>query len=88
MYFCEKCVHVKCLFIAIYLIECNIFFCIFYNFMSHYIEVVPNRKYRPTKLLRKAWRGGKKVKRTIIANLSYFHLSVIEGFKAAIKGGE
>ena len=55
--------------------------------MSHYIEVVPNRKYRPTKLLRKAWRGGKKVKRITIANLSDFHPSVIEGFKAAIKGG-
>ena len=55
--------------------------------MSYYIKVVPNRKYQPTTLLRKVWREGKKVKRKTIANLSDFHPSVIEGFKAAIKGG-
>ena len=54
--------------------------------MSYYIEAVPNRHYRPTTLLRKVWREGKKVKRKTIANLSDFHPSVIEGFKAAIKG--
>ena len=27
--------------------------------MSYYIEVIPNRKYRPTTLLRKAWRERK-----------------------------
>ena len=41
--------------------------------MSYYIEVVPNRKYRPTTLLRKALREGKKVKRKTIANLIDFH---------------
>ena len=55
--------------------------------MSYYIEVVPNRKYRPTTLLGKAWREGKKVKRKTIANLSDLHPSVIEGFKVSIKGG-
>ncbi|MCY4560884.1 MAG: hypothetical protein OXC03_00930 [Flavobacteriaceae bacterium] len=55
--------------------------------MAYYLEVVPNRNYRPTTLLRKAWREEKKVKRKTIANLSDFHPSVIEGFKAAIKGG-
>ena len=28
--------------------------------MSYYIEAVPNRHYRPTTLLRKAWREGKE----------------------------
>ncbi|MCY4561686.1 MAG: hypothetical protein OXC03_05155 [Flavobacteriaceae bacterium] len=52
--------------------------------MSYYIEVLLNRKCRPTTLLRKAW--GKKVKRKTIANLSDFPRSVIEGFKVSIKG--
>ena len=54
--------------------------------MSYDIEVVPNRNYRSTTLLGKSWRDGKKVKRKTIANWSDFHLSVVEGFKAAIKG--
>ena len=47
----------KILIFVVYLIEyiCNIF----YNSMSYYIEVVSNRKYRPTTLLRKVWREGK-----------------------------
>ena len=41
--------------------------------MSYYIEVVPNRKYRPTPLLQKDWREGKKVKKTI-AKMNHFRL--------------
>ena len=54
--------------------------------MSYHIEVIPNRNYRPTTLLRKDWREGKKAKRKTIANLSDFPPSVIEGIIAAIKG--
>ncbi|MCY4560750.1 MAG: hypothetical protein OXC03_00215 [Flavobacteriaceae bacterium] len=47
--------------------------------MSYYIEVVPNRHYRPTTLLPKVWREGKKVKRKTIANLRDFPSSVDRG---------
>jgi len=35
----------------------------FVVFMSYHIDVIPNRNYRPTTLLRKAWRETKKIKK-------------------------
>jgi len=80
--FCEKCVHVKYFFITVYLIEYNIFAAYFIipchiTSKLHPIENTDQPLYSVK-------RGEKE--RKIIANLSNFHPSVVEGFKAAIKG--
>jgi len=85
--FCEKCFHVKCLFIVIYFIEYNIF--ALYFIIPCHIKSKSYRIENTDQLLSSVKPGeGKKVKRKTIANLNDFNLSVIEGFKAAIKYGE
>ena len=55
--------------------------------MSYHIEKIPNRKYRPTILLRKAWREGKKIKKKKIANLTHMPEPFIQALQAMLKGG-
>ena len=37
--------------------------------MSYHVEAIPNRGRRPTILLRKAWREGKRIRRWIARDL-------------------
>lgn len=51
-----------------------------------YIEAVPNRKSKPTILLREAYREDGKVKKRTLANLTRLPGKVIEGLKRLLKG--
>lgn len=51
-----------------------------------YIEVVPNRRARPTILLRESYREAGKVKKRTLANLSRFPLSQVETLRRALRG--
>jgi transposase len=54
--------------------------------VSMYIEAVPNRKSRPTILLRKSWREGKKTKKKTIANLTHLPSEAIEILRRFLNG--
>ena len=51
-----------------------------------YIESVPNRKSKPTILLREAYREEGKVKKRTLANLTRLPTEVIEGLRKLLKG--
>ena len=51
-----------------------------------YIDVVPNRKSRPTTLLREGWREGKKTFVRTIANISDWPAHQVTAFRALLKG--
>ena len=51
-----------------------------------YIETVPNRKSRPTILLREGWRDGGRVRKRTLANLTDWPASKIVALKAVLKG--
>jgi hypothetical protein len=51
-----------------------------------YIEAIPNRKSKPTILLREAYREEGKVKKRTLANLTRLPAMVIEGLKKLLKG--
>jgi transposase len=51
-----------------------------------YIEAIPNRKSKPTILLREAYREEGKVKKRTLANLTRLPARVIEGLKKLLKG--
>lgn len=51
-----------------------------------YIEIVPNRKSRPTVLLREGWREGGKVRKRTLANLSMLPPEAIETLRRALRG--
>ena len=55
--------------------------------MSIHIDVIPNRTYKPTILLRKAWREGKKVRRDTLTNLTHWPEHLVEALRASLKGG-
>ena len=50
-----------------------------------YIEVVPNRKSRPTILLREGWREGKKVRKRTLANLTEWPDTQLEALRRVLK---
>jgi len=52
-----------------------------------YIEVVPNRKSKPTILLREGRREGRRVVKTTLANLTKWPNHVVEGLRVLLKGG-
>ncbi len=54
--------------------------------MAFNIESIPNQAGKPAILLRQAWREGKRVRRRTIANLPELPPTVIEGFRAVLKG--
>lgn len=54
--------------------------------VSMYIEAVPNRKSKPTILLRKSWREGKKTKKKTIANLTHLPSEAIEILRQLLNG--
>ena len=51
-----------------------------------YVEVVPNRKSRPTILLREGWREGKRVKKRTIANLTNWPPEKVDALRLALSG--
>jgi len=51
-----------------------------------HIEWVPNRKSRPTILLRETWREGKHVKKRTLANLTDWPEEKIEAFRKVLRG--
>ncbi|HVN72509.1 MAG TPA: hypothetical protein VMU10_10865 [Desulfomonilia bacterium] len=50
-----------------------------------YVEIVPNRKARPTVLLRIAWREGKKVRKKTLANLTDWPEEKIQALRDLLK---
>ena len=55
--------------------------------MSYHVELIPNRKSRPTILLREAWREGKRVRKKTLSNLTHLPPSIVDGIRAMLKGG-
>src|SRR5215210_2130673 len=52
-----------------------------------FIQVIPNRGSPPAILLRESYREGGKVKKRTLCNLTRWPPSLLEGFKALLKGG-
>src|SRR4051812_3523753 len=52
-----------------------------------FIQVIPNRGSPPAILLRESYREGRKVKKRTLCNLTRWPPSLLEGFKALLKGG-
>src|SRR3982750_3051826 len=52
-----------------------------------FIQVIPNRGSPPPILLRESYREGGKVKKRTLCNLTHWPPSLLEGFKALLKGG-
>lgn len=50
-----------------------------------YIETIPNRRSRPTVLLREAWREGKNVRKRTIANLTHWPAAKIEALRRVLR---
>ena len=63
----------------------TLYFIIDYNVVMH-VEWVPNRKSRPTILLRETWREGKQVKKRTIANLTDWPPEKIEALRKVLRG--
>ncbi len=55
--------------------------------MSYHVEAIPNRNRRPTILLRKAWREGKRIRKKTLANLTCLPPGMVEGIRRVVKGG-
>ena len=51
-----------------------------------YIDEVPNRNSRPTVLLRKGWREGKKTPKRTLANLSDWPAQKVEALRQLLRG--
>ena len=54
--------------------------------MSIHIDIIANRKYKPTILLRKAWHEGKNACSAILANLSRCTEYLVEALRTLLKG--
>src|SRR3982750_3660345 len=52
-----------------------------------FIQVIPNRGSPPAILLRESYREGGKVKKRTLCHLTHWPPSLLEGFKALLKGG-
>src|SRR5215218_3206757 len=52
-----------------------------------FIQVIPNRGSPPAILLRESYREGGRVKKRTLCNLTHWPPSLLEGFKALLKGG-
>ena len=55
-------------------------------YCAMHIDIVPNRKARPTYLLRQSVRRGKHVTKETLANLSALSIEQIEAIRRALKG--
>ena len=55
--------------------------------MSYHVDTIPNRKSRPTILLREAWREGDRIRKKTLCNLTHLPPHIIDGIRAMLKGG-
>ena len=55
--------------------------------MSIHVEIIPNHGRKPSILLRRAWREGKKIKKVQFANLTRTPAFIVDGIRAMLKGG-
>ena len=55
--------------------------------MSLHVDIIPNRKSRPTILLREARREGKKIRKKTLCNLTHVPSIIVDGIRAMLKGG-
>ncbi len=53
--------------------------------MYFHFEAIPNRRSRPTILIRKAWRENGRLKKKTLANLTQLPPNIIQGIKAALE---
>ncbi len=51
-----------------------------------HIETVPNRRSRPTILLREGWREGRRVRKRTLANLTHWPEEQIESLRRVLRG--
>ncbi len=54
--------------------------------LGMHIHIIPNRKSKPTILLRESYREGQKVKKRTLANLSHVPIDQVEALRRALKG--
>ena len=55
--------------------------------MSLHVDIIPNRKSRPTILLREARREGKRIRKKTLCNLTHVPSIIVDGIRAMLKGG-
>ena len=55
--------------------------------MSLHVDIIPNRKSRPTILLREAWREGNRIRKKTLCNLTHLPPHIVDGIRAMLKGG-
>ena len=55
--------------------------------MSYHVDIIPNRKSRPTALLRQAWREGNRIRKKTLSNLTHLPPQIVDGIRAMLKGG-
>ena len=55
--------------------------------MSYHVDIIPNRKSRPTILLREAWREGNRIRKKTLCNLTHLPSPIIDGIRSMLKGG-
>ena len=55
--------------------------------MSFHLETIPNRKSRPTILIRKAWREDGRLRKKTLANLTQLPPHIVDGIRGLFEGG-
>ncbi len=55
--------------------------------MSFHLETIPNRKSRPTVLIRKAWREDGRLRKKTLANLTQLPPHIVDGIRGLFEGG-
>ena len=55
--------------------------------MSIHVEIIPNHGRKPSILLRRAWREGKRIRKEQLANLTRTPAFIVDGIRAMLKGG-
>ena len=55
--------------------------------MSIHVEIIPNHGRKPSILLRRAWREGKRIRKEKLANLTRTPPFIVDGIRAMLKGG-
>ena len=81
------CCHEKALFFYQLLFIIVIFVLENMSAMSIHIDIIHNRAYKPTIVLRNAWKEGKKARRYTLANLTKWLKHLVEVLRASPKGG-
>ncbi len=55
--------------------------------MSIHVEIISNHGRKPSILLRRAWREGKRIRKEQLANLTRTPAFIVDGIRAMLKGG-